>query len=88
MAHLVFHSPHESEPSPRLRAKRVIFLFLLLSQKPSRIPDQNIAFVQHAFAFGADDRLDERWRIFLTHAVTKPHLTLQGDDPRLEVTRP
>jgi hypothetical protein len=45
--------------------------------KQSRIPDQKIVFVQHAFASGADDRLDERRRIFLAHAVTKPHLTLQ-----------
>jgi hypothetical protein len=45
--------------------------------RQSRISDQKIAFVQHAFASGADDLLNERQRIFLAHAVTKPHLTLQ-----------
>jgi hypothetical protein len=47
------------------------------AEKPSRIPDIKIAFIQHAFASGADERLDERRRMFLAHAVTKPHLTLQ-----------
>jgi len=27
-------------------------------------------------------------RFWVTHAATKPHLMLQGDDPRFEVTRP
>jgi hypothetical protein len=45
--------------------------------KPSRIPDQTIAFVQRAFSEGADDKLNQRLRILLAHAVTKPHLPLQ-----------
>jgi hypothetical protein len=45
--------------------------------KPSRIPDQTIAFAQHAFSCGVDDRLDARDRIFLAHVVTKPHLTFR-----------
>lgn len=45
--------------------------------KPSRMPDQKIAFVQRAFAAGADERLDDRLRLFMAHAVTKPYLILQ-----------
>ena len=45
--------------------------------KQSRISDRTITFVQHTFASGADDRLDERRRTFLAHVVTKPYLTLK-----------
>lgn len=53
--------------------------------KKSRMPNRVIAFVQHAFASGADDKLDERLRLFLAHAVTKPHLTLQELAPLADV---
>jgi hypothetical protein len=49
--------------------------------KPSRIPDNVIAFVQHAFASGAGDRLEEKLRFFVAHAITKPHLTLEELSP-------
>ncbi len=45
--------------------------------KPSRIPDYKIAFIQLSFAASADESLDERLRLLLAHAATKPHLTLE-----------
>ncbi len=46
-------------------------------RKVSRISDQQLAFVQQAYAAGASEKLDERQRIFMAHAVTKPQLTLR-----------
>jgi hypothetical protein len=50
--------------------------------RPSRMPDFKIAFAQQAYAAGADKALlepcDERLRLFMAHAVTKPELTLKG----------
>jgi hypothetical protein len=54
--------------------------------RPSRIPDYKSAFVQQAYAVGADKSLDERLRLFIAHAVTKPHLKLQELAPFAGVT--
>jgi hypothetical protein len=56
-----------------------------ITTRPSRIPDQKIAFVQRAYAAGADDRLKDRLRLFMAHAVTKPHLILQELAPYADV---
>jgi NUMOD3 motif len=51
------------------------------AEKPSRIPDRTIAFVQKAFAAGADGKLTEPQKIFIAHVVAKPDLTLQEQAP-------
>jgi hypothetical protein len=56
-----------------------------LPVSPPRIPEQTIIFVQHAYASGADESLKERQRIFIAHAVTKPHLTLKELAPFADV---
>lgn len=65
-----------SRLSQRHPANSPLDLFNEEGTKPPRIPDQEIAFLQHAFAVGADKSLPERLRFFMAHGATKPHLTL------------
>jgi hypothetical protein len=78
------HEPDTRQPDPKQQSREGNPSASPVEQKaegnaakPSRIPDQKIAFVQRAYAAGADKSLDERLRFFMAHAVAKPHLTLK-----------
>ena len=43
--------------------------------RPSLLRDEDIAFIQHAFARGADEKLDERTRLLIARNVNNPSLT-------------
>jgi hypothetical protein len=45
--------------------------------KSPQLTDRTIAFIQHSYAAGADEELDERRRLLLARAAAEPHKTLQ-----------
>jgi hypothetical protein len=45
--------------------------------KSPQLPDRTIAFIQHSYAAGADEELDERRRLLLARAAVEPHKTLE-----------
>jgi hypothetical protein len=51
------------------------------ASKPSRIPEQTIAFVQTALTTAAAEKLNPRDRRFLAQVVANPYLSLQALAP-------